>query len=161
MPPSRVSWFRLGVFLCSPQLRALDYVTDAASFSDYPQVEEGTALWCQRFEGERNSLGHTQFDSSCSLLVRSLLFVMLFVLLKVTVYHPSPTPTGEGSIAHASVGWPGVAGILTGFSDAQIGISEIGVSFPDDSFGQVQLIRIRILIVFVPEELVNFPVPLL
>jgi hypothetical protein len=72
--------------------------------------------------------------------VRSLLFVMLFVVLKVTVYHPSPTPTGEGSIAHASVGWPGVAGILTGFSDAQIGISEIGISLPDDSFGQVRVI---------------------
>jgi len=69
------------------QLRALDYITDAKSFSDYPQV---------------------------------------------TVYHPSE----EGSVAHASVAWPGVVGVLTAFSDAQIGISEIGVSFADDSFGQ-------------------------
>jgi len=67
------------------QLRSLDYVTDAASFTDYPQV---------------------------------------------TVYHPTDM------IAHASVAWPGVAGILTGMSEANLGISEIGVSFADDSFGQ-------------------------
>lgn len=69
------------------QLRALDYVTDAAPFTDHPQI---------------------------------------------TIYHPS----AEGSIAHASVAWPGTVGLLTGFSAAQLGISEIGVSFADDSFGQ-------------------------
>lgn len=50
----------------------------------------------------------------------------------MTVYHPS----WEGGVAHASVAWPGVAGVLTGYSAQQIGISEIGVSYPDDSFGQ-------------------------
>jgi hypothetical protein len=50
----------------------------------------------------------------------------------VIVYHPS----AAGAVAHVSVGWPGLVGILTGFSAAQIGISEIGVSFSDDSFGQ-------------------------
>ena len=49
---------------------------------------------------------------------------------QITVYHPS-----EG-YPYANVGWPGTVGLLTGFSSQQLGISEIGVSFPDDSFGQ-------------------------
>jgi hypothetical protein len=69
------------------QLRALDYVTDAKSFTDNPLV---------------------------------------------VVYHPS----AENQVAHAAVSWPGMTGVLTGFSAAHLGISEIGVSFPDDSFGQ-------------------------
>lgn len=69
------------------QLRALDYVTDAQAFTDFPQL---------------------------------------------TVYHPSD---GSG-ISHVSVAWPGVVGVLTGFSSERIGISEIGVSYGDDSFGQ-------------------------
>ena len=50
---------------------------------------------------------------------------------QVTIYHPS-----DGGIAHVSVSWPGTVGVLTAFSAEQIGISEIGVSFADDSFGQ-------------------------
>ena len=69
------------------QLRALDYITDAPSFTDNPLV---------------------------------------------IVYHPSEA----GAKAHASVAWPGTVGILTGFTEAKLGISEIGVSFADDSFGQ-------------------------
>jgi hypothetical protein len=42
---------------------------------------------------------------------------------QVTVYHPS-----EGH-AWAQVGWPGNVGVLTGFSDQQLAISEIGVCF--------------------------------
>merc|ERR1719231_546334 len=49
---------------------------------------------------------------------------------QITVYHPT-----EGH-AYAQVSWPGNVGSLTGFSSQQIAISEIGVSFPDDSFGQ-------------------------
>jgi len=49
---------------------------------------------------------------------------------QVTVYHPS-----EGH-AYAQVGWPGNVGTLSGFSDQQLAISEIGVTYPDDSFGQ-------------------------
>ena len=49
----------------------------------------------------------------------------------VTIYHPE-----DGQQAFASVGFPASIGVLTGFSEKQIGISEIGVSFPDDSFGQ-------------------------
>lgn len=48
----------------------------------------------------------------------------------VTVYHPT-----DGA-AHAAVGWPGTVGVLTGINANQIALSEIGVSFPDDSFGQ-------------------------
>jgi hypothetical protein len=48
------------------------------------------------------------------------------------VYHPS----WEGGVAHTSIGWPGMVGVLTAFNEQQIGISEIGVSYPDDSFGQ-------------------------
>lgn len=40
---------------------------------------------------------------------------------QVTVYHPS-----EGH-AYAQVGWPGNVGVLSGFSDQQLAISEIGV----------------------------------
>jgi len=49
---------------------------------------------------------------------------------QVTIYHPS-----EGH-AWGQVGWPGNIGVLTGFSDQQLAISEIGVAFPDLSFGQ-------------------------
>jgi len=49
---------------------------------------------------------------------------------QVTVYHPS-----EGH-AWAQVAWPGIVGVLTGISDQSLAISEIGVSYPDDSFGQ-------------------------
>jgi hypothetical protein len=41
---------------------------------------------------------------------------------QVTVYHPS-----QGN-AWAQVGWPGNIGVLTGFSEQSLAISEIGVS---------------------------------
>jgi len=49
----------------------------------------------------------------------------------LTVYHPNP---GEGN-TFALVGMTGFIGGLTGISDKQLGISEIGVAFPDESFG--------------------------
>lgn len=49
---------------------------------------------------------------------------------QITIYHPT-----DGQ-AFANMGWPGCIGILSGFSSSKLGISEIGVSFPDDSFGQ-------------------------
>lgn len=48
----------------------------------------------------------------------------------MTVYHPS---VGD---AYAQVGCPGSVGVLSGFSSQQLAISEIGVYFADDSFGQ-------------------------
>jgi isopenicillin-N N-acyltransferase like protein len=50
---------------------------------------------------------------------------------QVTIYHPT-----DGGHAYAQVGFPANVGAMTGFSSEQIAISEIGVSYPDDSFGQ-------------------------
>lgn len=47
------------------------------------------------------------------------------------MYHPT-----NGGHAYAQVGWPGSIGALSGFSEAQLGISEIGAYYADDSFGQ-------------------------
>jgi len=49
----------------------------------------------------------------------------------MTVYHPNP---GQGN-TFALVGMTGFIGGLTGVSDKQLGISEIGVSYPDNTFG--------------------------
>jgi hypothetical protein len=50
---------------------------------------------------------------------------------QVTIYHPNH---GNGH-AFANIGWTGWIGSITGMSSVQVAISEIGVSFPDDSFG--------------------------
>jgi len=49
---------------------------------------------------------------------------------QITVYHPS------AGHPYAQVSFPGNVGALTGMSSQQIAISEIGVSYADDSFGQ-------------------------
>ena len=51
---------------------------------------------------------------------------------QVTVYHPA---SGLGH-DFANVGWTGWVGSITGFSSADLAMSEIGVSFPDASFGK-------------------------
>ena len=51
---------------------------------------------------------------------------------QVTVYHPN---SGNGH-AFANVGWTGWLGSITGISSYQMAISEIGVSFPDSTFGK-------------------------
>jgi hypothetical protein len=48
----------------------------------------------------------------------------------VIIYHPD-----DGNV-FANVGWTGFVGAITGMSAESMGISEIGVSYPDDSFGQ-------------------------
>ncbi|WAR12323.1 DCD1A-like protein [Mya arenaria] len=50
---------------------------------------------------------------------------------QVTVYHPS---SGNGH-PFANIGWTGWLGSITGFNKAQLSISEIGVTFPDKTFG--------------------------
>eukprot|EP00824_Muranothrix_gubernata_P024911 TRINITY_DN761_c0_g1_i1.p1 TRINITY_DN761_c0_g1~~TRINITY_DN761_c0_g1_i1.p1 ORF type:complete len:444 (+),score=95.47 TRINITY_DN761_c0_g1_i1:37-1332(+) len=50
----------------------------------------------------------------------------------VIVYHPH----ADHGHAFANVGFVGWVGSLTGMSSAQVSISEIGVSYPDDSFGK-------------------------
>jgi isopenicillin-N N-acyltransferase-like protein len=50
----------------------------------------------------------------------------------ITVYHPTDPADGH---AFAMVGMVAFIGALTGVSSAQVGISEIGVDFPDSTFG--------------------------
>lgn len=50
----------------------------------------------------------------------------------VTIYHPQSSSLG---VPFANVGWAGWIGVLTGMSSNHLGISEIGVSYPDSTFG--------------------------
>jgi len=50
---------------------------------------------------------------------------------QITVYHP--TSNGHD---FANIGWTGWLGAITGISSKKLAISEIGVAFPDDSFGR-------------------------
>jgi len=68
----------------------------------------------------------------------------------ITVYHPNK---GDGH-AFASVSMVGFVGGLTGMSSAQLGISEIGVAYPDDTFGSES--RIGIPFIFVLREILQF-----
>lgn len=52
---------------------------------------------------------------------------------QITVYHPQ-SGSGNGH-AFANVGFTGWVGSITGMSEVPMAISEIGVSFPDSSFG--------------------------
>ncbi|KAL4234138.1 hypothetical protein ACF0H5_005791 [Mactra antiquata] len=60
---------------------------------------------------------------------------------QVTVYHPNRCKSKhhrhkqDNGVAFANIGWTGWIGSITGFNSKQIAISEIGVSFPDKSFG--------------------------
>ena len=45
--------------------------------------------------------------------------------VQITIYHPEGDRDAH---SFANIGWPGSIGIMTGFSSAQIGISEIGVT---------------------------------
>jgi len=49
---------------------------------------------------------------------------------QITVYHPN-----DGTNSHINIGIAGFVGGLTGISETQLGISEIGASYPDASFG--------------------------
>ncbi len=48
----------------------------------------------------------------------------------VIVYHP------DDGHAFANIGWTGWIGSISGISSAQMAISEIGVYFADESFGE-------------------------
>jgi len=53
---------------------------------------------------------------------------------QITVYHPTAgSPYGH---AFANIGWTGWIGAITGISSKRLAISEIGVSFPDSTFGR-------------------------
>nr|XP_039248441.1 protein dcd1A-like [Styela clava] len=58
---------------------------------------------------------------------------------QLTVYHPSTNGTGPGGMkanAFVNIGFTGWLGSITGMSSAQMAISEIGASFPDETFGK-------------------------
>eukprot|EP00008_Paramoeba_atlantica_P013226 CAMPEP_0201477678 /NCGR_PEP_ID=MMETSP0151_2-20130828/2656_1 /ASSEMBLY_ACC=CAM_ASM_000257 /TAXON_ID=200890 /ORGANISM="Paramoeba atlantica, Strain 621/1 / CCAP 1560/9" /LENGTH=445 /DNA_ID=CAMNT_0047858481 /DNA_START=36 /DNA_END=1373 /DNA_ORIENTATION=+ len=52
----------------------------------------------------------------------------------IIVYHPDPKMENQGH-PFLTIGFVGFIGGLTGMSSVQMGISEIGVSYPDDSYG--------------------------
>ena len=54
---------------------------------------------------------------------------------QITVYHAGEANDEEGH-SFANVGWVGWIGSISGISSKQMAISEIGVSFPDKSFGK-------------------------
>jgi len=53
---------------------------------------------------------------------------------EITVYHP--TAGSNNGHAFANIGWTGWIGSITGISSTRVAISEIGVSFPDATFGR-------------------------
>lgn len=67
----------------------------------------------------------------------------------VTVYHPK-------NLGHdfANVGFIGWIGALTGQSSAHMAISEIGVTFPDATFGKES--RVGIPFVFLLRDILQF-----
>jgi len=67
----------------------------------------------------------------------------------LVVYHPSNN--GHPFINIGFIGW---IGAFSGISSAQLGISEIGVSFPDDSFGTES--RVGIPFTFLLRDILQF-----
>jgi hypothetical protein len=51
----------------------------------------------------------------------------------VVVYHPSSAKFGN---AWVNIGFMGWIGVLSGVNEHQLAVSEIGVSYPDDTFGK-------------------------
>jgi len=70
---------------------------------------------------------------------------------QITVYHPS-----DGTNNHINIGIAGFAGGLTGLSDKQLGISEIGASYPDASFGSES--RIGVPFIFLLRNVLMYDV---
>merc|ERR1711991_719685 len=77
---------------------------------------------------------------------------------QVTVYHADDqnAVSVEGGQGHsfANVGWTGWIGSISGVSSKQMAISEIGVSFPDKSFGKTS--RIGVPFTFLLRDILQF-----
>jgi len=67
----------------------------------------------------------------------------------VLVEHPT-----DGGHAYASVGFIGWLGALSGMSEAQLAISEIGIAFPDSTFGNES--RVGIPFTFLLRDILQF-----
>lgn len=70
----------------------------------------------------------------------------------VTVYHP--TRDSNNGRAFANVGFVGWVGSITGVSESQVAISEIGVSYPDETFGQES--RFGVPFTFLLRDIIQF-----
>jgi len=70
---------------------------------------------------------------------------------QVTVYHPTDSSLGH---AFANFGWTGWIGSITGMSSQRMAISEIGVSFPDETFGKES--RFGIPFTFILRDILQF-----
>eukprot|EP00049_Salpingoeca_infusionum_P004226 m.75950 g.75950 ORF g.75950 m.75950 type:complete len:455 (-) comp12468_c0_seq1:238-1602(-) len=70
---------------------------------------------------------------------------------QITVYHPTNSSNGH---PFANIGWTGWLGSITGMSSTQMAISEIGVAFPDDTFGDES--RIGIPFTFILRDILQF-----
>lgn len=53
---------------------------------------------------------------------------------EITVYHPNDD--NSNGHAFANIGWSGWVGSIQGYSSKKLAISEIGVSYPDETFGK-------------------------
>lgn len=103
------------------QLRALDWDVEGAACCDSYYVSVCLAL-----------------TSGCAMC---LLLVLLWSASagpfknfpQITVYHGNGS--AETGNTFANVGWSGWMGLITGMSQNQLAVSEIGVAFPDPSFG--------------------------
>lgn len=69
----------------------------------------------------------------------------------VTIYHPLNPAMG---VAFANVGWAGWIGVLTGMSENRLGISEIGISYPDSTFGNESFVGIPFI--FLERKIVQY-----
>jgi len=70
----------------------------------------------------------------------------------ITVYHPNPN-SGNGH-PFINIAFPGFIGGLTGMSATQLGISEIGVSYPDPTFGKES--RVGVPFIFTLRDILQF-----
>jgi isopenicillin-N N-acyltransferase-like protein len=69
----------------------------------------------------------------------------------ITVYHPT---AGSGlGVPFANIGWAGWIGTLSGMSSNRLGISEIGISYPDSTFGEESFVGIPF--VFLERQIVQ------
>jgi len=69
---------------------------------------------------------------------------------QITVYHPN----SDNGHAFVNIGYTGFIGGLTGLSQTQLGISEIGVAYPDSSFGEES--RIGVPFIFLLRDILQF-----
>jgi hypothetical protein len=68
----------------------------------------------------------------------------------ITVYHPE----SDNGHSFVNVGFPGFIGGLTGMSSTQLAISEIGVSYPDPTFGKES--RVGVPFIFTLRDILQF-----